>query len=172
MTAPHFGFTRLGRPLHLSTADYHPARTGYQRFNKKLAVTVTAKVGTMTCAYVFSLISLCSLPAVLTAVFHLAFFPAWLVAAGLIGLVSWVAQTYLQLVLLSVIMVGQSVSAEAGDARNARQFEDTEVIMDRLDTGTEGGLAVVEGHLAAQDATLARLADAVAKLADAHRRGD
>ena len=62
---------------------------------------------------------------------------------GLILIVTWVAQTFLQLVLLSVIMVGQSEQALASDARAAKQFTDTETILDRLDTHTAGGLADV-----------------------------
>ena len=133
MSKPHFGFTKLGHPLHLKTVDYHPAETPYQRLNKKIALQVTKKVGSMTCAYIFSIIALVSLPAILHEGFHLGFFPGWLISAGLIGLISWIAQTYIQLVLLSVIMVGQAVSAEADDARNAKQFEDTEFIKDALE---------------------------------------
>jgi hypothetical protein len=156
---PHFGFTRHGHPVHASTADYHPSDTRYQRFNKNLAVNVTRRVGTMTCAYVFSVIALASLPAILTNAFHMHFFPAWLVSAGLITLVSWVAQTYIQLVLLSVIMVGQDVSSKASDARAAKTFEDTERIMDSLNLQTDGGLTNIEQHLAKQDETLARLCE-------------
>ena len=43
----------------------------------------------------------------------------------LIALVSWIAQTYIQLVLLSVIIVGQNIQSAASDARAAKTFEDT-----------------------------------------------
>jgi len=135
--APHFGFTELGHPLHLRTLDYQQANSAYQRFNKKLAAAVTKKVGTMTCAYFFSLLALVSLPAILTQGFHLHVFPAWLISVGLIGLVSWVAQTYIQLVLLSVIMVGQDVAAQASDARSAKTFEDTEKILAMLEAAVK-----------------------------------
>jgi hypothetical protein len=97
----------------------------------------------MTCAWTFCLLALLSLPAVLTLAFSLHFFPQWLVSAGLIALVAWIAQTFIQLVLLSVIMVGQNIQQAASDARSAKQFEDTERIVDQLDLNTEGGLAVV-----------------------------
>lgn len=133
-----------GLPVHhLRTIDYHRADTFYQNLNKKVALTVTRKVGTMTCAYFFSLLALVSLPAILTQAFHLHLFPAWLISAGLVALVAWIAQTYIQLVLLSVIMVGQGVAAEASDARAVKTFQDTEVIVDRLDTHTQGGLQEV-----------------------------
>jgi hypothetical protein len=54
--------------------------------------------------------------------------------------VAWIAQTFLQLVLLSIIMVGQTVQSAASDARAAKEFADTETILDRLDLDTAGGL--------------------------------
>jgi hypothetical protein len=156
---PRFG-TSHGHPVHLRTFDYHQANSAYQRFNKRLALLITKRVGTMTCAYTFSLIALVSLPAILTTSLHLHAFPAWMVSAGLILLVSWVTQTYIQLVLLSVIMVGQDVASQAADARSAKTFDDTEIIVDRLDLRTQGGLGEIEKHLAAQDELIARLSNA------------
>jgi len=69
-------------------------------FNIKLAAKITSGVSTMWCAYAFALIALISLPAALKS-------------GDLIVIVAWVAQTFLQLVLLSIIMVGQNVSAAA-----------------------------------------------------------
>jgi hypothetical protein len=96
-------------------------------FNAKVALLITRSVGTMACAYVFAMIALISLPAAITS-------------GQVIVIVAWVAQTFLQLVLLSIIMVGQSVQSAASDARAAKQFEDTETILDRLDTHTAGGI--------------------------------
>ena len=161
---PRFGWSQ-GHPVHLRTVDYHKANSLYQRFNKRLALLITKRVGTMTCAYVFSLIALVSLPAILTTALHLHAFPAWMVSAGLILLVSWVTQTYIQLVLLSVIMVGQDVASQASDARAAKTFEDTEVIVDRLDVHTQGGIADIEKHLTSLD-------EAIARLSGAHSQGN
>jgi len=63
--------------------------------------------------------------------------------AGRPAIISWIAQTFLQLVLLSIIMVGQSVQSAASDARAEKSFTDTETILDRLDTHTAGGLQEV-----------------------------
>ena len=160
MREPHFGHAGHGLPVHRKSVDHLPEHSAYARFNKRLAVTVTDKIGSMTCAWVFSVIALVSLPAVLTLAFHLHVFPSWLVSAGLIALVAWVAQTYIQLVLLSVIMVGQRVGAEAGDARAAKTFEDVESVrgdlttaLDRLDEKTEGGIKAVLDAVAAMRAT-------------------
>ena len=140
---PHFGHTRHGLAVHLRAVDHLPVHNAYARVNKKVALGVTGFVGSMTAAWIFCLLALLSLPAVLTQAFSLHFFPHWLVAVGLIALVAWIAQTFLQLVLLSVIMVGQNVQQAASDARAEKQFDDTERIVDALDLKTEGGLAEV-----------------------------
>jgi hypothetical protein len=95
--------------------------------NAKIALVITRTVGTMACAYVFALIALISLPAAISC-------------GQVIIIVAWVAQTFLQLVLLSIIMVGQSVQSAASDARAAKEFADTETILDRLDVNTAGGI--------------------------------
>ena len=78
-----------------------------RRFNNRLAVLVTRGVATMWCAYVFAVIALISLPSTLQQTLAGGFHP--------IPLVSWVAQTFLQLVLLSVIMVGQQIQTQQLD---------------------------------------------------------
>lgn len=150
---PHYGRTRHGLAVHMRTIDHHAAPPGSRwpaRFNAWLAVRISRAVGSMWCAYAFALLALLSLPAVLTAAGFTHFFPHWLVAAGLIALVAWIAQTFLQLVLLSVIMVGQDVMGKASDARAGKTFEDAEaanaalaVALDRLDVTTEGGIRAV-----------------------------
>lgn len=141
---PHFGHTRDGVPVHARTADHHPAETGWQRFNKRVAGAITARVGTMNCFWLFCVLALCSLPSVLSQFAPFArVFPGWMIKASIIALVAWVAQTFIQLVLLPALMVGQNLQNEAADARAAKTFEDIEIVVDRLDTTTEGGLAEV-----------------------------
>ena len=74
------------------------------RLNTRIAVTITKVVGSMWCAYVFALLALISLPAAIET--H-----------SPIVIVAWIAQTFLQLVLLPIIIVGQNVQAAASDAR-------------------------------------------------------
>jgi hypothetical protein len=94
--------------------------------NAKIAVFLTNIVGSMWCAYVFAVIALIGLPAALRP--------------GGEGIIAWIAQTFLQLVLLSVIMVGQNVQSLASDIRSQHTYDDTVQILDRLDIHTEGGL--------------------------------
>jgi hypothetical protein len=67
-------------------------------FNRRIAEKITSFVSTMWCAYIFAAIALVSLPAALRT-------------GDVVIIVAWIAQTFLQLVLLSIIMVGQSVSS-------------------------------------------------------------
>jgi len=131
--------------------DHLPADTPYARLNKKVALALTKYVGTMTCFWVFCVLSLLSLPAVLSAfhAFH-GVFPAVLIKASIIALVAWVAQTFIQLVLLPALMVGQNLQNAAADARAAKTFEDVEdarncirQALTLLDIHTEGGLKVI-----------------------------
>jgi hypothetical protein len=68
-------------------------------FNQKIATKITSFVSTMWCAYIFAAIALISLPAAIKS-------------GDRIVIVAWVAQTFLQLVLLSIIMVGQDTSSK------------------------------------------------------------
>lgn len=79
----------------------HPLRG----WSQTLAVWITAKVGTMGCAALFAALALVSLPVAIAS-------------GSLLVLVGWVAQTFLQLVLLPVILVGQKAEAAHADARS------------------------------------------------------
>jgi hypothetical protein len=156
---PTYG-TAGGQEVHAQTRHYLPAllRVGPRQikrdleatetFNAKVAVLLTRVVGTMWCFWVFSLMALCSLPSVLSAFSPFAHvFPAWMVKVSIIALVAWVAQTFLQLVLLPALMVGQNLQNVAADARAAKTFEDIEKVktdmvtaLDALNTQTAGGL--------------------------------
>jgi hypothetical protein len=125
-------------------------------FNAKLAVILTRCVGSMACAYLFCLVALVSLPAILieAGALRRTAVPHFLTRPGLILIVAWVAQTFLQLVLLSVIMVGQSVQSATSDARAEKEFSDTEFIMDQVNEHTEGGLKLILERLEAIESRL------------------
>ena len=84
--------------------------------NARAAVGITRVVGTMWTAYLFAAIAVVSLPAALAS-------------GDNIIIVAWVAQTFLQLVLLPVIIVGQNVQAAAADKRAEATYLDAEAIM-------------------------------------------
>jgi len=147
--APTHGFTKLGQAVHKRTVDHLPTGTAYQRFNKRLALMITNNIGTMSCFWLFCVISLSSLLAVLYAA-RIIGTVGFLTANGFILLVSWISQNFIQLVLLPALMVGQNLQNEAADARAAKTFEDVEDArecirrtLELLDYRTEGGLRVI-----------------------------
>jgi hypothetical protein len=84
----------------------------------------------MWCAHAFAALALVSLPSAIRS--HDA-----------VTIVSWINQTFLQLVLLSIIIVGQNVQSAAADARAEATYEDADAV---LHTALE-----IQGHLVAQD---------------------
>jgi hypothetical protein len=95
--------------------EQHEARKNPTSFNSWLAVKITNLVGTMWCAYLFAIIALISLPDA--------------IHAGVSALIAWIAQTFLQLVLLSIIMVGQKVAAETSDQQLKQTYLDAEALL-------------------------------------------
>jgi hypothetical protein len=88
-------------------------------FNNWLAVKITNVVGTMWCAYAFTIIALISLPDA--------------IKGGRSTLIAWIAQTFLQLVLLSIIMVGQKVAAAGSDKQLQQTYDDAEALLQITD---------------------------------------
>ena len=103
-----------------------------QRFNTWLAVKITDGVGTMWCAYLFAVIAFLGLPQALRP--------------GGEGLIAWIAQTFLQLVLLSIIIVGQNIAAASTDKRSKKTYKDAEAILSEA--------LEIQRHLESQDKAL------------------
>ncbi len=135
----------LATAVRLSPSEIRRALKDVEGFNAKLAVVITKGVGSMVCAYLFSLIALTSLPAILieAGVLTKSDVPGFLTKPGLILIVAWVAQTFIQLVLLSIIMVGQDVQSIASEARAENTLKDAQAILDALNTETQGGLRTI-----------------------------
>jgi hypothetical protein len=134
----------LDKPV--TVAGQLPKGSGMALFNAWFAVKVTNGVGTMWCAYAFAAIALISLPQAIKS--HNA-----------VTLVSWISQTFLQLVLLSVIIVGQNVLAAAADKRSEATFNDADAVLHEA--------VKIQEHLLAQDQVLE---DLVTKLARVEAR--
>ena len=113
---PRFGFTKHGHAVYPRTFDHLPSHTAYARFNKRLAVLITSNVGTMTCFWLFCVISLLGLPAALVEAHVISPTVGLIGEAGFVIMVQWVAQSFLQLVLLPSLMVGQNLQNIAADA--------------------------------------------------------
>jgi len=115
--------------------DVLPAGNRADRFNTWLAIKITAAVGTMWCAYVFAGLALISLP---TAI-----------RGGVATTITWLAQTFLQLVLLSIIIVGQNIQAAASDQRAEATYQDADAVLHTA--------LAIQDHMAAQDAEIDKI---------------
>jgi hypothetical protein len=130
---PHIAHRKEHPPV--KRRDMLPQGSAIQRFNALLAVKITGAVGTMWCAYLFGVLALVSLPEA--------------VRGGTATLVAWIAQTFLQLVLLSIIIVGQKVDGAASDKRALDTYTDAEAVLHEAQQ--------IQDHLAAQDKVLTEL---------------
>ena len=132
---PHVRARKAIGPVKV--ADQHPTGNAAARVNTWLAIWVTKVVGSMWCAYAFGLMDLFSLPDA--------------IRGGASTLIAWIAQTFLQLVLLSIIMVGQNVQAGAADKRADATYHDVSALLHEH--------AQLQAHLAAQDQLLTKMAE-------------
>jgi len=119
-------------------------------FNGRFALTLTRVVGTMWCAYAFAGLALVALPSAVGS-------------GNLQQLIAWVSQTFIQLVMLSVIMVGQNILGKAQDKRAEMTYNDADA------TFHEAG--EIQRHLLEQDQAMNALLDKVERLEAALAKG-
>jgi len=118
-------------------------------FNGRFALLITTVVGTMWCAYAFAALALVALPSAL--------------GSGPLAIVQWVSQTFIQLVLLSIIMVGQNILGKAADKRAEMTYTDAEATFHEAEQ--------IQAHLKAQDDALDIMLDKLVKLEAAVEKG-
>lgn len=111
--------------------------------NDRIGLGITKRVGTMWAAYAFLGLSLVSLPAALAS-------------GDTLVIVAWVAQTFLQLVLLPVIIVGQNLQAADAEKRAIATYKDATAILAEAKE--------IQRHLDVQDKALNQLIDRLAKI--------
>ena len=121
----------------------HKASKEKLTLNKRIGLGITRSVGTMWAAYAFFGLSLVSLPAALAS-------------GNVIVIVAWVAQTFLQLVLLPIIIVGQNIQAKASDDRALATYRDATAILHEA--------REIQRHLAAQDEAMEEMLARIQKL--------
>lgn len=134
---PHIERRKTAGPPTVSAAVaqvHGPGIIG--RFNARVGLKITVIVGTMWCAYLFTMLALVSAPS------------AFRTGNSLI-IVAWIAQTFLQLVLLPIIIVGQNVQAAAADARAEATYDDAAAVLEEAKQ--------IQAHLAAQDVAIERI---------------
>lgn len=138
-------FQREVHPHIASRRTSGPPKVGQGAagFNERFAVLLTRAVGTMWCAYAFAVLAIIALPDAIGS-------------GSLLPLIQWLSQTFIQLVMLSVIMVGQSIMSKAGDARADATYKDAEATFHESEQ--------IQRHLVAQDEAINTLLDKVAAL--------
>jgi uncharacterized membrane protein YcjF (UPF0283 family) len=120
------------------------------RLNSRLALAITIGVGSMWCAYLFALLAFVS-------------FPSAIATGDKIIIVAWVAQTFLQLVLLPVIIVGQNLQAAASDKRAEQTYNDADAVLHEA-LHIQKHLSAQDAHLQEQDRKLQEIVAAVGKI--------
>ena len=106
------------------------------RLNAKVGLKITLVVGTMWSAYLFTLLALVSAPSAFKS-------------GNTIIIVAWIAQTFLQLVLLPIIIVGQNVQASAADARSQATYDDAAAVLEEAKQ--------IQAHLLVQDGAIQQI---------------
>jgi hypothetical protein len=137
---PHPHLEQRHRQGPVKTVDlvrlHHP--NPVVRFNARVGLRITVLVGTMWAAYVFGLIALVSLP---SNIHSKQLF------------ILWLSSSFLQLVLLPVIIVGQNIQAAAADKRSEATFKDASAVLHEA--------REIQRHLEAQDAEIAKILDSL-----------
>ena len=137
-------FEHHPHPRIAARKKLRPAKTTDEHvgFNGKVALILTTTVGTMWCAYAFSVLALVALPQALQG--------------GLLPIIQWVSQTFIQLVMLSVIMVGQNILGRASDKRADMTYQEAEATFHESEQ--------IQAHLLEQDTAINTLLDKVERL--------
>ncbi len=128
-------FEHIPHPHTLDRVDGNappPPKVDDERvgLNGHIGLFITTVVGTMWAAYLFTVLALVS-------------FPSAIRSGDTIIIVAWIAQTFLQLVLLPVIIVGQNLQSKAADKRADHTYNDAEAVLHEC--------LQIQAHLGAQD---------------------
>jgi hypothetical protein len=115
--------------------EKHKAELEASGVNTRIAVWLTKSVGTMWTAYSFAVLAIIGLLAIL----------GWLPALVAL-LVVWASQTFIQLVMLPILSVGQNVLGRHAELMAEEQFNTT--------MNTYHHIEEIMQHLSAQDAEL------------------
>ena len=138
---------------HVAGSSPQPPKVDDERvgINGKVGLFITTIVGTMWAAYLFTIIAVISLPSAIRS-------------GDSIIIVSWIAQTFLQLVLLPIIIVGQNIQGKAADKRADETYQDAEAVLHEC--------LQIQAHLTAQDqAQQAQITELKALIAELRNGG-
>ena len=125
----------------------HTAEVEAAGINAKLAVFLTQKIGTMWMAYSFATLAIIGLLGI-----------EGIISPTAAILVAWISQTFIQLTLLPIIMVGQNVLGRKSEIQADEAFTTTQ--------NSYKDIEEVMKHLSAQDEELLKHTRFLTKLAE------
>jgi hypothetical protein len=146
---PHPRIAKRKQEGPVTVADQLPKHNPVVRFNSRIALLVTIGVGSMWCAYLFMVLAFVS-------------FPAAVKSGNTIILVAWISQTFCQLVLLPIIIVGQNIQGAAADKRAQQTYDDAEAVLHEA-LQIQQHLTAQDHHLHRQDKRLQEISNALLK---------
>ncbi len=131
-----------GQPV--KTADLRKVdhQNVFVRFNARFGLKITLVVGTMWAAYLFTVIAAFALPSA--------------IKQGTYFVVVWLSSSFLQLVLLPIIIVGQNIQAAAADKRAEDTYKDAEAVLKEAEE--------IQKHLLAQDEAISSIVERIETL--------
>lgn len=136
-----------GRPIKTNDLRKPKSDGFFARLNAKFGLRVTLVVGTMWCAYIFTIIALFALPSA--------------IHQGTYYVIVWLSSSFLQLVLLPVIIVGQNIQAAAADKRSEETYKDAEAVLKEAEE--------IQKHLLAQDEVISGILDRLEAMMPTHK---
>ena len=131
------------QPVKTSDLRRVDHRNVFVRINARFGLRITLVVGTMWAAYLFTVIALFALPSA--------------IQQGTYFVVVWLSSSFLQLVLLPIIIVGQNIQAAAADKRAEDTYKDAEAVLKESEE--------IQKHLLAQDDAISSILERLESLA-------
>jgi hypothetical protein len=129
-----------GRPVKSTDVRRLNHPNAFVRFNARFGLKITLVVGTMWAAYLFTVLALFALPSA--------------VHQGTYYIIVWLSSSFLQLVLLPIIIVGQNIQAATADKRAEDTYKDAEAVLKESEE--------IQKHLLAQDQAISDILDRLA----------
>jgi hypothetical protein len=133
---------RLGRPIKTNDLRQPKSNSFFAKLNARFGLRITLVVGTMWCAYIFTVLALFALPDA--------------IKQGTYFIIVWLSSSFLQLVLLPIIIVGQNIQAAASDKRAEETYKDAEAVLKEAEE--------IQKHLLAQDEVITAIMDRLEKM--------
>jgi len=139
---PRAAELEANRPVKVADLRRVNHQNFFVRMNARFGLKITMVVGTMWCAYLFTVVALFALPSA--------------IKQGTYFIVVWLSSSFLQLVLLPIIIVGQNIQAAAADKRAEDTYKDAEAVLKEAEE--------IQKHLLAQDQAISDIVDRLEKM--------